>query len=270
MTDCAPLHGTDRSAIYISNLSFSYPGSMPVLQDVDLNIGIGEKVGLVGPNGSGKTTLFLLAGGILTPTSGEMSVMGSPVRPGGFNPELGFVFQNPDDQLFCPTVVEDLEFGLQNVGHSASESRALAEEYLDEMKMGDLAERPPHNLSGGEKRMISIAGVMIMAPSLVLLDEPESSLDSRYRRMLINFLRETGETLLIASHDLEFLLETCERVILLDDGRICADGPIREVLGNESLMNSHALEKPHSLVHHPAGVGHLHNEDGDQEIRQVR
>ncbi len=121
---------------------------------------------------------------------------------------------------------------------------------LDGVFTVDLAGRPPHNLSGGEKRMISIAGVIIMNPAVVLLDEPESSLDSRARRQLIEFLRKSNETLLIASHDLEFLLETCERTVLLDKGMICADGESRELMGDEPLMNSHGFEKPHSLVPH--------------------
>ncbi|MCK4806297.1 MAG: ABC transporter ATP-binding protein [Candidatus Aegiribacteria sp.] len=209
-----------------------------------------EKVGIIGPNGSGKTTLFLLLAGILAPDSGSLSVLDSPVKTGSFNSDLGFVFQNPDDQLFCPTVRDDLAFGLQNIGHSKEEADSMIDAYLNRMEMSDLAERPPHNLSGGEKRMISVAGVIIMNPAIVILDEPESSLDSRARRQLIEFLRNSSETLLIASHDLEFLLETCERTALLDNGRICADGSSRRIMGDEPLMNSHGFEKPHSLVPH--------------------
>ncbi len=232
------------------NLKFTFPRQEPVLKGVDLEVMPGEKVGIIGPNGSGKTTLFLLLAGILAPDSGSVAVLDSRVETGSFNGNLGFVFQNPDDQLFCPTVRDDLAFGLLNLGYSKEEAGSMIDAYLTRMEMSDLAERPPHNLSGGEKRMISIAGVMIMNPTVVLLDEPESSLDSRARRQLIEFLKNSGETLLIASHDLEFLLETCERTALLDNGRICADGFSREIMGNESLMNSHGFEKPHSLVPH--------------------
>jgi len=236
--------------ISVKDLSFSFPLQEPVLKGVDLEVSPGEKVGLIGPNGSGKTTLFLLLAGILAPDSGSLSVLDSPVRTGSFNSNLGFVFQNPDDQLFCPTVRDDLSFGLLNLGYSKDEADSMIEAFLTRMEMSDLADRPPHNLSGGEKRMISVAGVIIMNPAVVLLDEPESSLDSRARRQLIEFLRNSSETLLIASHDLEFLLETCERTALLDNGRICADGSSRKIMGDEPLMNSHGFEKPHSLVPH--------------------
>ena len=236
--------------ISVRNLEFSFPLQEPVLKGVNIEVSPGEKVGIIGPNGSGKTTLFLLLTGILCPDSGSLSVLDTPVKTGIFNSSLGFVFQNPDDQLFCPTVRDDLGFGLLNLGYSKEEADSMIDAYLTRLEMSDLAERPPHNLSGGEKRMISIAGVIIMNPTVVLLDEPEASLDSRARRQLIEFLRNSNETLLIASHDLEFLLETCERTVLLDNGRICADGASREIMGDEPLMNSHGFEKPHSLVPH--------------------
>lgn len=236
--------------ISIKKLGFSYPLQQPLLKGVNLEVLPGEKVGIIGPNGSGKTTLFLLLAGILTPDSGSISVLDSPVRTRSYNRNLGFVFQNPDDQLFCLTVRDDLAFGLLNLGYSVEEADSMVDAYLQNMKMSDLAERPPHNLSGGEKRMISIGGVMIMKPAVVVLDEPESSLDCRSRRKLIVFLKESEETLLIASHDFEFLLETCERVVILDEGQVCADGKSRTVMGNQSIMESHGFEKPHSLVPH--------------------
>jgi len=240
----------ESTHISIKDLTFLYPGQPTLLEGINLEIAPGEKVGVIGPNGSGKTTLFLLLAGILTPNSGSLSVLDSAVRTGSFNSNLGFVFQNPDDQLFCPTVKDDMAFGLINLGYSREETDSMIERYLAGINMLDLAERPPHNLSGGEKRMISIGGVMVMNPTVVVLDEPESSLDSRARRKLIEFLKDSKETLVIASHDLEFLLETCERTILLNNGKICADGKSRTVMGNESLMNSHGFEKPHSLVPH--------------------
>lgn len=238
------------SHIHITDLEFSYPRQQPLLSGVSLKVMPGEKVGLIGPNGSGKTSLFLLLAGILSPDSGTLTVLESPVKPRSFNRDLGFVFQNPDDQLFCPTVSDDLAFGLLNLGYSKEQTDSMIESYLSDMKMSDLAGRPPHNLSGGEKRMISIGGVFIMNPTVVVLDEPESSLDSRARRQLIELLRNSGKTLLIASHDLEFVLETCERTVLINNGLICADGPSKAVMGNESLMSSNGFEKPHSLVPH--------------------
>jgi cobalt/nickel transport system ATP-binding protein len=244
--------------VCVKDLSFSYPGGNPILEGFHLEVDCGEKIGLIGPNGSGKTTLFLVMAGILCADYGEVKIKGTSVSHGSFNPHLGFVFQNPDDQLFCPTVLEDLEFGLQNLGYSPSECRSMAEKHLTESGLEHLSGRSPHNLSGGEKRMVSIAGVMIMSPSIVLLDEPESSLDSRSRRMLIEFLKSTDETLVVASHDLEFLLEVCGRTVILDNGRICADGPSREVMADSELMVAHGFEKPHSLVPHKAGIGHSH------------
>ncbi|MEA3266301.1 MAG: ABC transporter ATP-binding protein [Candidatus Fermentibacteria bacterium] len=243
-------NGLESTHISIRNLTFLYPGQAPLLEGINLEIMPGEKVGVIGPNGSGKTTLFLLLAGILKPVSGSLSVLDSPVKTGSFNSNLGFVFQNPDDQLFCPTVRDDMAFGLINLGYSQEKADSMINRYLVEIGMRDLAERPPHNLSGGEKRMISIGGVMVMKPTVVVLDEPESSLDSKARRQLIEFLNDSKETLLIASHDLEFLLETCSRTVLLNNGEICADGASRTVMGDESLMNSHGFEKPHSLVPH--------------------
>ena len=153
--------------------------------------------------------------------------------------------------LFQPCLqLNDLAFGLHNIGYSKEEADSMINTYLIRLGMSDLSERPPHNLSGGEKRMISIAGVIIMNPTVVMLDEPESSLDSRARRQLIEFLNNSEETLLIASHDLEFLLETCDRTAILDNGRICADGLTRELMGDEPLMNSHGFEELHSLIPH--------------------
>ncbi|MBN2587717.1 MAG: ABC transporter ATP-binding protein [Candidatus Fermentibacteraceae bacterium] len=246
------LSGGDRmiTHVRVNGLRFSYPGQESVLEGVDLEVLGGEKIGLIGPNGSGKTTLFMLLAGVLTPDAGSVDILGSSVTPGRFNPDLGFVFQNPDDQLFCPTVMEDVEFGLLNRGFSAGESRSMAETYLGRTGMLHLSQRPPHDLSGGEKRMVSIAGVMIMEPAVVILDEPESSLDGRSRRMLIEFLKRTDETMMIASHDLEFLLEVCGRTVMLDGGTISADGPSREIMGDRELMEAHGFEKPHSLVPH--------------------
>jgi len=236
--------------VAVNKLEFAYPGQLSILKGVDLEIHSGEKVGIIGSNGSGKTTLFLLMAGMLMPDSGLVSILGSQVKTGRFNRHLGFVFQNPDDQLFCPTVRDDLAFGLLNLGYSRDECESMIDAYLEKTELSGISERPPHNLSGGEKRMISIAGVAIMNPKVVILDEPEASLDSRARRQLIDFLRDSEETLLIASHDLEFILETCDRTVLLDEGRICADGESRKILGDEPLMNSHCFEKPHSLVPH--------------------
>jgi cobalt/nickel transport system ATP-binding protein len=239
-----------QSALVVSGLSFSYPDKPDVLQDVSLEVWPGERVGLVGPNGAGKTTFFLLVCGVLKPDAGKVTLFGEPMAHGDFCPEIGMVFQNPDDQLFCPSVRDDVAFGPQNLGLSKEEVEARVIEALSTAGGLELADRPPHHLSGGEKRMVSIAGVLAMRPRLMIYDEPNANLDSRSRRRLIRFLQASQETILVASHDLELVLEVCDRVILMDEGRIVANGSPRKMMGDVALMEGHGLERPHSLVPH--------------------
>jgi cobalt/nickel transport system ATP-binding protein len=239
-----------KPALLTSQLTFSYLDHSNVLQSVDLQIMTGERVGLVGPNGAGKTTLFLLTCGVLKPDAGEILLFGEPVLPGDFHPEIGLVFQHPDDQLFCPSVWDDVAFGPQNLGLSKAEVASRVETALSLTGTLELASRPPHHLSGGEKRMVSIAGVLAMQPRMIIYDEPNANLDIRSRRRFISFLETSRETILIASHDLELVLEVCDRVVLLDEGHIVADGDPRETMGDMELMEAHGLERPHSLVYH--------------------
>ena len=234
----------------VSGLSFSYPDKPDVLRDVSLKVLPGERVGLIGPNGAGKTTLFLVICGVLKPGAGEIVLFGKPMTHGDFRPEISMVFQNPDDQLFCPSVRDDVAFGPQNLGLSKGEVEARVTEALALTGGLELADRPPHHLSEGEKRMVSIAGVLAMRPRLMIYDEPNANLDIRSRRRLIRFLQASKETMLIASHDLEFILEVCNRVALMDEGRIVANGEPWEVTGDVELMEAHGLERPHSLVPH--------------------
>jgi cobalt/nickel transport system ATP-binding protein len=244
------LSNPNEPVLVVSGLGFSYPDKPNVLRDVNLKVQPGERVGMIGPNGAGKTTLFLLACGVLKPDAGEILLFGKPVRPGKFHPEVGMVFQNPDDQLFCPSVRDDVAFGPLNMGLPPEEAEARVREALSTTGILELAERPPHHLSGGEKRLVSIAGVLAMHPTLIIYDEPTSNLDIRYRRRLIRFLQSLNETVLIASHDLEFILEVCDRVVLIDEGRIAVNGEPRQVMGNAELMEAHGLERPHSLIPH--------------------
>jgi cobalt/nickel transport system ATP-binding protein len=239
-----------KAALAVSHLSFSYPDRRDVLQDISLEVRSGERVGLIGPNGAGKTTLFLLTCGVLKPDGGDVVLFGQPMRHGDFRPEIGMVFQNPDDQLFSPSVWDDVAFGPQNLGLSEEEVVSRVDESLSITGVLDLASRPPHHLSGGEKRMASIAGVLAMRPRLVIYDEPSASLDMRSRRRLIRFLQASPEAILVASHDLELILEVCDRVVLMDEGRIIINGDPSRVMGDVKLMETHGLEKPHSLVPH--------------------
>lgn len=234
----------------ISGLTFSYPDNPEVLKGIDLTINAGERVGLIGPNGAGKTTLFLLACGILRPSRGEIRLGDRPISGHAFDPRIALVFQRSDDQLFCPSVREDIAFGPENMGLSAEEVTRRVTEALGAVGGEALAQRPVHHLSEGEKRLVAIAGVLAMEPELIIYDEPSASLDIRSRRRLIALLKESWETSLIAAHDLELILEVCDRVLLLDGGRVVADGPPRQIMADEELMQAHGQEKPHSLIPH--------------------
>ncbi|MFC1848074.1 energy-coupling factor ABC transporter ATP-binding protein [Chloroflexota bacterium] len=234
----------------ISGLVFSYPDGNTVLESVNLEVMLGERVGLIGPNGAGKTTLFLQICGVLKPSAGEVSVLGRAILNGKFYPDVGLVFQNSDDQLFCPSVKDDVAFGPRNMGLPRDEVEARVAEALSAVGALKLADRPPHHLSEGEKRMVSIAGVLAMRPRVVIYDEPSANLDIRSRRRLIRLLQASNETILIASHDLELVLEVCDRVVLMDRGLIVADGNPREIMCDDRLMEAHGQEKPHSLIPH--------------------
>lgn len=237
-------------ALSITRLTFSYPGRPPVLNGIDLTVQHGERIGVIGANGAGKTSLFLTICGVLAPSSGEIRAGGELLPPGKVQPSIGLVFQNSDDQLFSPSVREDVAFGAVNLSLSADEVEARVSEALTLTGAAHLADRAPHHLSGGEKRMVAIAAVLAMRPRLVLYDEPDANLDSRARRRLIHFLQAAPHTLLLASHDLELILEVCDRVIVLDEGRVVADGAARTIMADQALMQAHGLEKPHSLIPH--------------------
>ncbi len=233
----------------ISNISFAYKQDRMILDNLSLNVSRGEKIGVLGPNGAGKTSLFLIIAGVEKPSSGEVYLNNKLILPGSFNTELGLVFQDSDDQVFNFSVFEDIAFGPRNMGLSEPEVARRVNEALEVLGIHHLKSRPPHQLSGGEKRLVAIAGgILAMQSQLAIYDEPTSNLDMKYRRKLINFINTYNqEAALIASHDLEFILEICSRVILLDQGQIAADGKPRDIMGNGNLMEKHSLEVPHSL-----------------------
>ena len=237
-------------AVSLHNLCFSYGNERAILTDINLNIAAGETVGLIGANGAGKTSLFLTICGILEATYGEVKLFDRSIEPGQFNPEIGLVFQNPDDQLFCPTVRDDVAFGLENIELSAEEVETRINAALSLTGVAHLADRISHQLSGGEKCMVAIAAVLAMLPQIVLYDEPSANLDLRARRRLIKFLQAAHETIIVSSHDLELIIEVCDRVILLNQGRIIADGTPPEIMSDASLMEANGLEVPHSLTHY--------------------
>lgn len=233
-------------AIEINNISFNYQ-QKKVFQQLCLTIKHQEKVGIIGANGAGKTTLFLSICGILKMSEGKISLFDKPVISGNFHPEIGLVFQNPDDQLFCPTVKDDIIFGAENLGLSPSEIEDRFQQVIHTVGVQHLVDRIPYQLSGGEKCMVAIASVLIMQPRIILYDEPSANLDLKARRKLINFLQSSPETILISAHDLELILEVCDRVIVMNQGKIVADGIPEEIMGDHKLMEENNLETPPSL-----------------------
>ncbi len=231
----------------VQDLSFSYSPNQPVLSGVSFQIHHGESVGIIGANGAGKSTLLLLLMGVLFPRAGQIQigdVLLTPKTLPMIRQRLGLVFQDPDDQLFMPTVYEDVAFGPRNLKLTEDEVDARVKSVLSEVGILDLKDRPPFCLSGGEKRAASIASVLSMAPDILILDEPSSSLDPRTRRRLIGLLKQFGHTKIITSHDLDLILETCERTIVLHQGRIAADGRTADLLSDPSILEPAGLELP--------------------------
>jgi cobalt/nickel transport system ATP-binding protein len=248
------------SVLSVTDLRFGYPGQTAVLDAISFRVQKGERVGLIGPNGAGKTTLFLLICGIVGLESGMIEINGYQVLKGNFNPAVGMVFQHTADQLICPTVREDVAFGPQNMGLPAEEVADYVERAAGATGITSLLDRVPHQLSSGEQRLVALAGVLAMQPDLLILDEPTADLDQRYRRRLVGMLRGMDQkTMFTASHDLEFILEVCTRVMVLDQGVIQADGEPAIVMANRSLMEKHGLEVPHSLT----AAWHRHRAETD-------
>jgi cobalt/nickel transport system ATP-binding protein len=259
-------------AIRVSGLTYRYPDGKEALRGVELIVPSGQSVALVGPNGAGKSTLLLHLNGLLPgkgrgglghahaggrdghdrrPTGGPriwIEGIGVSERTAGdVRRRVGLVFQDPDDQLFCNTVLDDVAFGPLNQGKGRSEARAIAMECLAKVELSALADRPPHHLSFGERKRACLAGVLACEPSVLVLDEPSANLDPRARRRFIQVLRELSCTKLIATHDLELVLEVCPRTVVLDQGQVAAQGESHAILGDAALMEAHGLEQPMSL-----------------------
>jgi cobalt/nickel transport system ATP-binding protein len=239
------------AVIRTTHLTHRFADGRLALDAVTFAIADGESVALVGPNGAGKTTLFLRLCGVLPGPRGQIAVAGlDPAEPGQrrkLPTTVGVVFQNPDDQLFSPTVFDDVAFGPLNLDLGADDVRSRVAEALNSVGLPDHAARVPHRLSGGEKRRVALATVLSMRPSVLLLDEPSMFLDPRGRRELIDLVRGWPGTKLIATHDLELVMDLCPRVLVLDCGRLAADGPAKTVLANATLMERHGLEVPGRL-----------------------
>ncbi len=236
----------DQPVISVTKLNFSYPDGHAALHEISLEIKKGEKVALVGPNGAGKSTLMLHLNGILK-GAGELRVGGLPLNKGNLpviRALVGLVFQNPDDQLFSPTVFEDVAFGPLHMGLAEDEVISRVEEALEQVDMSGFEKRLSHHLSTGQKKRIAIATVLSMRPQVLVLDEPSAGLDPRARRGLIQLLDMLPITMLVSTHDLRMASELFPRMVIMDEGRIVADGLTSTLLENESLLQKHGLEKP--------------------------
>ncbi|GAB4578103.1 MAG: ABC transporter ATP-binding protein [Anaerolineales bacterium] len=233
----------------IDRLSFAYPDGHKALNEISLTIWAGEKVALVGPNGAGKSTLMLHLNGILG-SNQEILVAGLRVEKANLpviRAKVGLVFQNPDDQLFSPTVFEDVAFGPLHIGYPEEEVRTRVAAALEKVGMSTYVNRLSHHLSMGEKKRIAIATVLAMDPELLVLDEPSAGLDPRARRQLIHLLRDLPITMLVSTHDMWMVDELFPRMVVMDEGRVVADGPTEQLLADRALLETHGLESPFVL-----------------------
>ena len=268
----------------LEEIRFTWPGGVRALDGVSFRMEEGECLALVGPNGAGKSTTMLAILGFVRPQEGRIRVAGLEVEPKNFKEVrrlVGALFQDPDDQLFMPTLEEDVAFGPLNMGLAKGEVEKRVQKALEAMGLQGMEKRPPHQLSGGEKRKAALATVLSMDPSLLVLDEPASNLDPRGRRMLIRWLQASPLAKLLITHDLEMVLDLCPRLVLMDQGKVVAQGPSLEILAREDLMEAHGLEVPYSLrtdhyhrfppedphhrEHHEKGTPHAHPWTQDPE-----
>jgi cobalt/nickel transport system ATP-binding protein len=239
----------------IRDLTHTYPDGTRALDKVSFHVAAGEALAVLGANGAGKSTLLLHLNGCLLPQSGEVRVGGQVLARAtlpAIRRAVGLVFQDPDDQLFMPSVAEDVAFGPRNMGLSPDAAARVAQDCLERVGMAHVSHRPPFRLSAGEKRAVSIAAALALEPEVLVLDEPSSNLDPCGRRRLMELLRGFEHTRLVATHDLELAVEVCPRALILDQGRVVAQGPTAELLNDEPRMLAHGLERPHILRHqHP-------------------
>ncbi|MDA8123806.1 MAG: ABC transporter ATP-binding protein [Deltaproteobacteria bacterium] len=236
--------------VEVKNLRHVYPDGTPALRDISFRITHGESVAIIGANGAGKSTLLLHLNGYLAPTSGEIRIGDFPMSKAtlpDIRRTVGMVFQDPDDQLFMPTVYDDVAFGPMNLGLPGPDVEARVRDALQRVGAGHLQEKAPYHLSGGEKKRVAIATVLSMSPDILVMDEPTNGLDPFARRQLMGLLKDFHHTKIFTSHDLDMVLELCERTIILNEGAVKADGPTREIFLDEALLAGCRLEKPLSM-----------------------
>lgn len=256
-----------EDSIVVENVRYTYADGSLALDNVSFVVRQGEAVALVGPSGAGKSTLLLCLSGFLFPQRGDIYIEGTRLTKKNvreIRKRIGLIFQNPDDQLFMPTLYDDIAFGLLNRGVEGEELDKRVRNAIEERGLKGLEKKFPGRLSGGQKRLASLASVLVMEPEILLTDEPSSNLDPKSRRDLINNLASLKNTRIIASHDLEMALDLCKRAILLDRGKIAADGDAAVIMSDRKLMEDHSLEVPHSLLPHRFEA-HSHRCDSPDE-----
>ncbi len=258
--------------IEADNIHFTYPDGHEVLKGLSCTIRRGEKVALIGPNGAGKSTFMSHLNGVELATSGRVFIHGQEVTKENLKEirrKIGIVFQDPDDQLFCPTVFDDVAFGPLNLGLNEDEIQARVSEALAVVGLEGFEERSSFHLSFGERKRLALATVLSYQPEILVFDEPSTNMDPMNRRNMINWLKETDKTILLCTHDLDIALEVCERCLLLVDGRIAADGPATEILYNRKLLEDNKLEMPLALMTHELLHGILQEQDMDEGHRHI-
>jgi cobalt/nickel transport system ATP-binding protein len=240
----------NNPSLEISGLAFAYPDGNQALYGVNLKVEKGERVALLGPNGAGKTTLVMHINGIHAAQKGSVKIAGTTIDASDklnlkkIRSQVGIVFQDPDDQLFMPTVREDIAFGPYNMGIRGAELDRIVNEALEQVGMSDFADRAPHHLSFGQRRRVAVAGVLAMKPEILVLDEPSSNLDPASRRELATILSSLDVTILMVTHDLPYALELCSRAVVLSGGLIAEDSPTRALLADGEKLAKYRLELP--------------------------
>jgi len=255
--------------IEATDLHYSYPDGTVGIKEISFRITHGESVAIVGANGAGKSTLLQHLNGYLIPSRGQLRIGDYPLTKKNVKAvrrTVGMVFQDPDDQLFMPSVFDDVAFGPLNLGLPPDEVETCVTQALETVGVPHLKHRPPYKLSGGEKRAVAIASVLSMSPNILVMDEPSSELDPRARRRLIRLLKSFEHTKVIATHDLDMAVDVCERTIVLSEGRVTADGPTLELLQDEALLEKSGLEKPLQMQNCPICGDRKEKPDGNSNI----